>query len=120
MDAARKDGPKRILFATIGSLGDLHPCLALALELKLRGHTVTIAATPFYRAKVEQCGIGFMPLRPDWDPTSGDLVAQCQNIRRGPEILLRKLILPHLEDTYADLLAACRDTDLMIAGELVY
>jgi rhamnosyltransferase subunit B len=121
MDAASNTGPpKRILFATIGSLGDLHPCLALALELKLRGHTVTIAATPFYRTKVEQCGIAFMPLRPDWDPTGGDLVAQCQNIRRGPEFLLRKLILPHLEDTYADLLAAAGDADLMIAGELVY
>jgi len=113
-------GPKKILFATIGSLGDLHPCLALALELKLRGRTVTIAATPGYRAKVEQCGVRFIPLRPDWDPTSGDLVAQCQNIRRGPEVLLRKLILPHLEDTYADLLAAAGDADLMIAGELVY
>jgi hypothetical protein len=26
---------KRIVIATIGSLGDLHPCLALALELML-------------------------------------------------------------------------------------
>jgi len=113
-------GPKKILFATIGSLGDLHPCLALAIELKSRGHTVAFAATPFYRAKVEQCGFAFMPLRPDWDPTSGELVAQCENIRRGPEVLLRKLILPHLSNTYADLLAAARDTDFMIAGELVY
>ena len=113
-------GPKKILFATIGSLGDLHPCLALALELKRRGHTITIAATPFYRDKVEQYGIAFRSLRPDFDPTSGELVAQCENIRRGPEVLLRKLILPHLHDTYADLLSAARDTDLMIAGELVY
>jgi rhamnosyltransferase subunit B len=120
METARKTGPRKILFATIGSLGDLHPCLALALELKRRGHNLTIAATPFYREKVEQNGIAFMPLRPDWDPTNGELVAQCENMRRGPEVLLRKLILPHLEDSYADLLAAARDTDLMIAGELVY
>ena len=112
--------PKRVLFATIGSLGDLHPCLALAFELQRRGHTVTIAATPFYRTKVEQCGFAFRPLRPDWNPTSGELVARCENIRRGPEVLLRMLILPHLRDTYADLLAAARDTDLMVAGELVY
>jgi rhamnosyltransferase subunit B len=115
-----KTGPKKILFATIGSLGDLHPCLALALELKRRGHIVTIAATPFYRTIVEQCGFAFMPLRPDWNPTSGELVSQCENIRRGPEVLLRKLILPHLQDTYGDLIVAARDADLMIAGELVY
>ena len=112
--------PKRILFATIGSLGDLHPCLALALELRRRGHALTIAATPYYRDKVERSGIAFRPLRPDWDPTSGDLIAQCKNIRRGPEVLLRKLILPHLKDTYTDLQAAALDTDFMIAGELVY
>ena len=112
--------PKKILFATIGSLGDLHPCLALGLELRRRGHTVTIAATPYYRDKVESSGIAFAPLRPDWDPTSGDLIAQCADVRRGPEVLVRGMILPHLRDTYADLLTAARNADLMIAGELVY
>ncbi|KAA6456207.1 glycosyltransferase [Acidobacteria bacterium AB60] len=110
----------RILFATIGSLGDLHPCLALGLDLQRRGHHVTIAATPWYRKKVESLGIAFAPVRPDWDPTSGELIAQCANIRRGPEILIRKMILPHLRDTYADLLIAAQHVDLMIAGELVY
>lgn len=116
----KSGGTKRILFATIGSLGDLHPCLGLALELKRRGHTVAIAATPFYRAKVEELGLAFKPLRPDWDPTCSELVSQCQNIRRGPEILIRKLVLPHLGKTYADLLEAAREADLMVAGELVY
>ena len=111
---------KKILFATIGSLGDLHPCLALAQELRRRDHEVTIAATPYYREKVESCGIAFQPLRPDWDPTSGELIARCANIRRGPEILLREMVLPHLRDTYGDLLSAARDTDLMISGELVF
>ncbi len=92
----------------------------MALELKRRGHSLTIAATPHYRAKVEQLGIAFMPLRPDFDPTSGEMIAKCQDIRRGPEILIRELILPHLQDTYDDLLAAARNADLMIAGELVY
>ena len=112
--------PANILFATIGSLGDLHPCLALGIELKRRGHSVTIAATPFYREKVEHHGLAFAPVRPGWDPTSGDLIAQCASIRRGPEVLLRRMVLPHLRDTYADLLEAARDVDLMIAGELVY
>jgi len=33
---------KRILFSTVGSLGDLHPHIGLALELKRRGHAVTV------------------------------------------------------------------------------
>lgn len=111
---------RRILFATMGSLGDLHPVLGLALELMRRGHAICVAATPFYRTKVEALGLGFKPLRPDWDPTDTALVAQCEDIRRGPEILIRRLVLPHLRDTYDDLLDAAQNTDLMIAGEMVY
>ena len=112
--------PKRILFATIGSLGDLHPCLALAVELQRRGHVVTIASTEFYRTRVEALGIGFRPMRPNWNPNDQELIRQCEDLKSGPEVLFRKLILPHLRDTYDDLLAAAADTDLMIAGEMVY
>jgi UDP:flavonoid glycosyltransferase YjiC (YdhE family) len=39
-----------ILLAAIGSLGDLHPCLALAL--RERGHRAVIAATPEQEAAI--------------------------------------------------------------------
>jgi UDP:flavonoid glycosyltransferase YjiC (YdhE family) len=115
-----KNTSKRILFATIGSLGDLHPCIGLALELKRRGHTVTIASTNYYRQKVEDIGLRFVPIRPNWDPTDRNLVALCQDLKRGPETLLRDLVLPFLADTYYDLLRAAEKADLMVAGELVY
>jgi UDP:flavonoid glycosyltransferase YjiC (YdhE family) len=118
---------KHVLFATIGSLGDLHPCLALATELRRRGHSVSIATTPWYREKIESLGFGFHPLRPAWNPGDTELIRQCEDIRRGPEVLFRNLILPHLADTYADLLAAATHpsqpngpVDLLLAGELVY
>lgn len=112
--------PKRILLATIGSLGDLHPMLALAVELKQRGHDITVASTGLYRERIEALGLNFRSLRPDWDPTDPDLIAQCEDMRTGPEVLFRKLVLPHLRDTYDDLHAASLETDLMIVGELVY
>jgi len=112
--------PKKILFATMGSLGDLHPCLALGAELTRRGHAVTIASTEFYRGRVEQLGMKFHPIRPDWDPTDSTLIGQCENLRTGPEILFRKLVLPHLRPTYDDLLAAAKGADLMLAGEVVF
>jgi len=108
------------VLATIGSLGDLHPMLALALELKRRGHQVTIASTGHYRPKVEGLGLDFHSLRPDWDPTNRELIAQCEDLKSGPEVLFRRLILPHLRATYDDLLAAVANADLMISGELVY
>jgi rhamnosyltransferase subunit B len=111
---------RRILFASIGSLGDLHPVIGMAVELKRRGHFVRIASTPFYRERIEALGIEFRPLRPDWDPGDTALIAQCEDIRRGTEVLLRQMVLPYLRDTYNDLLDASPDVDLMIASELVY
>ena len=110
----------RILIATIGSLGDLHPCLALARELSRRGHQVTIASTPFYGAKVNALGIAFKPMRPDWDPTDPEIISQCEDLKKGPEVLYRSLLLPGLRSTYEDLHSAAATADLMIAGELVY
>src|SRR5215831_6818273 len=112
--------PKRILIATIGSLGDLHPSLALAAELQRRGHQVTISSTPYYRSRVEALGIGFHPLRPDWNPTDPDLIRKCEDLKKGPEVLYRKMLLPELRNTYEDLLSAARGADLLVAGELVY
>jgi rhamnosyltransferase subunit B len=111
---------KRIVIATIGSLGDLHPCLALALELNRRGHRVTIASTPYYRSKVEALGIAFQSLRPDWDPTDPEIIRQCEDLKKGPEVLYRRLLLPEPRNTYEDLRSAATGADLMIAGELVY
>jgi rhamnosyltransferase subunit B len=77
----------QIVFATIGSLGDLHPCITLALELQRRGHQVTIASTPYYAENLQRLGIAFRPMRPDWDPTDQELISQCEHLRTGPEIL---------------------------------
>jgi len=110
----------RVLVAAIGSLGDLHPVLAMGLELQRRGHRVTVASSEFYRSKVEALGLCFRPLRPNWDPTDPELIRQCEDIRTGPEVLVRKLVLPHLRDTCADLLAAAADADVMIAAELLF
>jgi len=111
---------KNIVIATIGSLGDLHPCLALSRELLHRGCRVTIATTPYYRSKVEGAGLSFRAMRPDWNPTDPSLIRTCEDIQRGLEVLYREMLLPPLEDTYRDLLKATEDADLMIAGELVY
>jgi UDP:flavonoid glycosyltransferase YjiC (YdhE family) len=40
---------KRIVLTTHGTLGDLHPYLALALALQKRGHQPVIATSEFYR-----------------------------------------------------------------------
>jgi UDP:flavonoid glycosyltransferase YjiC (YdhE family) len=65
-------------------------------------------------------GIAFRPLRPDWNPTDPDLIRKCEDLKKGPEVLYRKMLLPQLRNTYEDLLSVAGGTDLMVAGELVY
>jgi UDP:flavonoid glycosyltransferase YjiC (YdhE family) len=55
---------RRIVLTTFGSLGDLHPYIAVALGLKARGHEAVIATSGYYRQKVETLGLGFRAVRP--------------------------------------------------------
>ena len=44
---------RKIVLATFGSLGDLHPYMAIARVLRNQGDQVTIVTHPHYRAVVE-------------------------------------------------------------------
>jgi len=54
--------------ATIGSFGDLHPYISLALEMKRRYIDPVIATSETYRERVESLGIEFHPIRPESRP----------------------------------------------------
>ncbi|MBK6750691.1 MAG: glycosyltransferase family 1 protein [Acidobacteria bacterium] len=110
----------RVVLATMGSLGDLHPMLALAIELKKRGHTPVVNTWEGYREKVEGLGLEFMPLRPNVDPTDRELLRKTMDAKTGPEMVIKELIFPNLGEMYEDLAAACEGADLLINGEIVY
>lgn len=99
---------RRIVLATWGSFGDVHPYLALAREFQRRGYAPSIATIPIYREKVEAAGIRFHPVRPDFpDPKQArDLVARVIDRRRGAQYIFRELLGPHIRETYEDTLAA--------------
>jgi rhamnosyltransferase subunit B len=107
----------RIVFAPWGSLGDLHPYLAVALEMQRRGHDVLLATSEIYREKVQEEGIAFHGIRPDMQPFIHDpeRVAKIMHPLRGPEYLFRQIILPSLRDSYDDLCAAAKDADLLVS-----
>lgn len=121
----RHEASKRVVFTTWGSFGDLHPFMALALELQERGHSSVIATSPIYREKIEAAGIGFHAVRPDLPPpdaeVSADVIRRVSNARSGPSYLFRELLIPHLRDTYADTLAAVTaegGADLLVSHQV--
>jgi UDP:flavonoid glycosyltransferase YjiC (YdhE family) len=112
--------PSRIVIASFGSLGDLHPFLALAVELRRRGHAVTVATAPFYGNRIEALGFAFEPIGPPISPEDPEVLRRLMRTARGPEYLFRKLFLPHLPQLYADLERITANADLLIAGEVVF
>jgi MGT family glycosyltransferase len=115
-------GRARIVLTTFGSLGDLHPYLALARGLKERGHDPVIAASAAYRERVEQLGVGFSPVRPDLlDPDAmREEMQHVMDPRHGTEEVLRRWVLPALRESYDDLLVAADGADLIVSHLLTF
>lgn len=110
----------RIVLATIGTLGDLHPFIALGLELQQRGHSVVIASHGGYGDRVTPLGLEFKAMRPD-DSRMKDPVemAKVMDINSGTERVMTDLAA-EVRDSYEDLLAIAHNADLIIAGEVVF
>src|SRR5262249_31163111 len=108
---------RRIVLTTFGSLGDLHPYIAVALGLKERGHEAVIATSAGYRQTIEALGIGFRAVRPDHlDPeTAPALMRRSMDRRTGSEFVIRQLMMPVLRETYEDTLAAAEGADLLVS-----
>jgi UDP:flavonoid glycosyltransferase YjiC (YdhE family) len=113
----------RIVLSNIGTFGDINPLIALALELKRRGHMPVMALPAVYEPKILPLGLEFHPVRPDIDPGNSLLVEMVYDVKKGTETGLRKFLFPALRQTYDDLLDAATKperADLLLLGELNY
>jgi len=119
---------KRIVLNTWGSFGDLHPYMALALELRARGHRPVIATMEMYRERLEAVGLELAPVRPNIPQPKEqepELIQKIMEPRTGPQFLMEQIVFPAIRDAYQDLLIAVQNADLLIthpaapAGPLV-
>jgi UDP:flavonoid glycosyltransferase YjiC (YdhE family) len=112
----------RIVFTTFGSLGDLHPYLAIALRLKARGHDPVIATSQVYRRRVESLGLAFHPVRPDRVEQRGDpsMMDRMRGTRRSPDQVFREMFMPSLRESYLDTLVAAEGADLLVSHPLAF
>lgn len=110
------------LLNTFGSLGDLHPYIAIGQGLRDRGHSVTLATSAAYRARVEGAGLGFCAIRPDVEglAASPQAMERAYHPRTGSEYIMRSVFLPHLTSTYSDLLEPARQADLLVSHPLAF
>ena len=113
----------RIVLSNIGTFGDINPLIAIALELKRRGHRPVMALPAVYEPKIRPLGLEFHAVRPDIDPSNTILAEMVYDVKKGTERGLRDFLFPALRETYADLLDAATKperADLLLLGELNY
>jgi rhamnosyltransferase subunit B len=115
---------RKVVLATVGSLGDLHPFIALGRALRERGLNVVIACAAEYQSKVEAAGVAFHPMRPGFDEMQGDLGMDRAQLTRGAveqsRFLFRKLLLPYVRTAYEDMMRVTADADLVLPSSLAF
>jgi UDP:flavonoid glycosyltransferase YjiC (YdhE family) len=116
--------PRKVVLATVGSLGDLHPFIALAVALRERGVNTVIACAEDYRVKVEAAGVAFHALRPGFDDMQRDLGLSRAQLTREvvahSAFMFRKLVLPYVRSAYEDMMSATADADLVLPSSLAF
>lgn len=115
---------KRIVLTTYGSLGDLHPYMAIALELNKRGHQAVIATNQVYRSNVQAEGIEFYPVRPDVSFLKTEqgkaIIRRAMDPNEGIKYVIRELVLPNLRESYSDLMQAVQGADLLLTHPITF
>jgi UDP:flavonoid glycosyltransferase YjiC (YdhE family) len=114
---------KRIVLATLGSYGDIHPYMAIAMELLARGHHPVIATSELYREKIEGAGLEFAPMRPHIPPPREQDQAMMENVmnpKKGAGFLLNEMLMPFVREGYEDLLKTVDRADLLLTHPIAF
>ena len=116
--------PRKILIVTFGSLGDLHPFIALAHALAAEGVTPVIATSAAYADYIAGEGLAFRPIRPDGDDLVARLEMEMGEIARrmaaDDRFLFDQIIFPHLRENYQDVLAASADVCAIVSHSIAF
>lgn len=110
----------RFLLTTFGSLGDLHPYLAVGAELVARGHGVTVLTHEPYRTRVASAGLGFAPLAPDMDafPDPPAIMRRAMDEHHGSQYILEHLVLPYIREQMVSTRTLAADHDVLVSHPL--
>lgn len=112
----------RIVLATGGSLGDLHPFIAMGRALQARGFSAGIATAVDYRDKIEAAGLTFHEVGPSVEQlqrdTGLDLAGLTGAIAGSDRFLFGKILLPYAGDATRQLIAATQGAVAVVGSTL--
>jgi sterol 3beta-glucosyltransferase len=109
----------RITIATVGTRGDVQAYLALGRGLRAAGHAVAIATDPSFGAFVRASGLDFVSIPADPRQALQEDIRKLTNPIRFSRWAKRQFGPLALRYT-SELLAACHETDLLLANPLAF
>ncbi|MEO9080359.1 MAG: glycosyltransferase, partial [Rhodanobacter sp.] len=110
-----------IVIATVGSLGDLFPFLAVGQELRARGHRVTVATHAMHRQAIEQAGLDFADASGMPEPADrAEVTARAFHPWRGPRFVVHDLAALDVQASYEKLAPLCASADLLLTSTLAF
>jgi len=108
----------------LGSLGDLHPFIALGIALRARGASVVVACAAEYGLKVRNAGLAFRPVRPSFADMQQSLGMDRAALTRAAitrgDFLFRRIVMPSVQIAYVDLSVILADADLVLTSSLAF
>ena len=106
----------KILIHTLGSSGDFNPFMALAIELRQRGHEIQFALSPKFAQKAQALGFSAVVAGedPDWD---SDLLRRMLTAHTTApvSILFKEVLIPAIVPATQALEPLAREADLFLS-----
>lgn len=98
----------RAILGAFGTRGDVQPMVALALEMRRRGHTITICGPPNFASWVSSRGVDFVPVGMDYERA----VARMElDLSEGLRLLHGEVVAQ-----FRDVDAVCEGADVLVAS----
>jgi UDP:flavonoid glycosyltransferase YjiC (YdhE family) len=111
----------RIVISSHGTLGDFVPFLPLAKRLEGRGHSVRVAVNEAMLSLFRNAGLDVVACGPRFGPEEAQRCAPVfDGWNRVPDRQQLDEQINDVPTNYADLLAACRGADLLVAVSIQY
>lgn len=108
----------KLLLSSIGSRGDVQPLLALALELRARGHTPVLCVAPNFQPWIASFGIDVVPIGPDLEALTSTTPAPRGAAKPSPE-QLQQIAHHTVAEQFRVMPEAAHGCDLILVGGML-
>lgn len=114
---------RKIVLTTVGTFGDLHPFIAIALALQNRGYTPLLAVSSDQVAKCRQAGLKAVAILPGFAKIQQRMglthEAAVRRVIGNQRVMFEQTLLPDLSESAAELDVVSSDAVAIVASNFV-